>query len=122
MRKPKKPVFEGKLRLKKGDEVIVLVGKDKGKRGKVIQTVPGEGKVIVDGVNVVTRHQKPRSAGSRAMVKQQLGEMMVPLGVSVAKVMLVCPKCNMEARTARVATTAGDMARKCRKCGELVDA
>ncbi len=121
MRQKKKPTFEGKMRLKKGDEVIVLAGKDKGKRGKVIQTLPGEGKVIVDGVNVVTRHQKPRSASSRAMVKQQLGEMMIPLGVSLAKVMLVCPKCNKETRIGRVPTTDGDMARKCRKCGELVD-
>ena len=122
MRKKKKPTFEGKMRMKKGDEVIVLAGKDKGKRGKVIQTLPDVGKVIVDGVNVVTRHQKPRTASSRAVVKQQLGEMMIPLGVSLAKVMLVCPKCNKETRIARVPTTAGDMARKCRKCGELVDA
>jgi large subunit ribosomal protein L24 len=119
--KKKKPTFEGKMRLKKGDEVIVLAGKDKGKRGKVLQTLPGDGKVIVEGVNVVTRHQKPRSATSRAMVKQQLGEMMMPMGVSLAKVMLVCPKCNKETRIGQVATTDGDMARKCRKCGELVD-
>lgn len=110
------------MRIKKDDEVQVIAGKDKGKRGKVIQTLPGEGKVIVDGVNVVTRHQKPRSAGSRAMVKQQLGEMMIPLGVSLAKVMLVCPKCNKETRIGRAATAAGHMARACRKCGELVDA
>ncbi|MCX8052658.1 MAG: 50S ribosomal protein L24 [Armatimonadetes bacterium] len=122
MRRKKKPTFEGKMRLKKGDEVIVLAGKDKGKRGKIIQTLPETGKVIVDGVNVVTRHQKPRSASSRAMVRQQLGEMMVPLGVPISKVMLVCPKCNKETRIARVATTDGEMARKCRKCGELVDA
>lgn len=119
--KKSKPKFEGKLKLKKGDEVIVLAGKDKGKRGKIIQTVPDEGKVIVDGVNVVTRHRRPRSAGSRAMVKQQLGEIHVPLGISVAKVMLVCPKCNKETRTARAATTEGGWARKCRKCGELVE-
>ena len=120
--KKKKPVYEGKMNLRKGDEVIVLTGKDKGKRGKIIQTLPEAGKVIVDGVNVVTRHQKPRSASSRAMVKQQLGEMQMPTGVSVAKVMLVCPKCNKETRTARVPTTSGDIVRKCRKCGELVDA
>ena len=83
--KKKKPVFEGKMNLKKGDEVIVLAGKDKGKRGKIIQTIPEEGKVIVDGVNVVTRHQKPRSASSRAMVKQQLGEMQMPMGLHGCK-------------------------------------
>lgn len=120
MRKSK-PKFEGKMNLKKGDEIIVLAGKDKGKRGKILQTVPEEGKVIVDGVNIVTRHQKPRSTTSRAMVKQQLGEVQMPMGVSVAKVMLVCPKCNKETRSARVRTADGEMVRSCRKCGELVD-
>ena len=119
--KKKKPVFEGKMNLKKGDEVIMLAGKDRGKRGKIIRTVPEEGKVVVDGVNVVTRHQKPRSANSRAMVKSQLGEMQMPLGVSVGKVMLVCPKCSKETRMARVAGQEGKMMRSCRKCGELVD-
>jgi large subunit ribosomal protein L24 len=119
--KKKKPVYEGKMNLKKGDEVIVLAGKDKGKRGKIIQTVPEQGKVIVEGINVVTRHQKPRSAGSRAMVKQQLGEMQMPLGVTVGKVMLMCPKCNKETRMSRVVGAEGKMVRRCRKCGELVD-
>ena len=119
--KTKKPVFEGKMRLKKGDEVIVLSGKDKGKRGKIIQTVPEQGKVIIDGVNIVTRHQKPRGQTSRAMVKQQLGEMQIPLGLPLAKVMLVCPKCNKETRLGRVKTASGDIARKCMKCGEPLD-
>ena len=119
--KKKKPVFEAKMNLKKGDEVVVLAGKDKGKRGKIIQTVPEEGRVVVDGVNVVTRHQKPRSAGSRAMVKQQLGEMHMPLAVGVSKLMLVCPKCNKETRMARLAAPDGKMTRSCRKCGQFVD-
>lgn len=120
--KIKKPKYEGKMNLKKGDEVLVLSGKDKGKRGKIIQTLPDEGKVIVEGVNVVTRHQKPRTANSRAMVKQQLGEMKMPLGVPLGKVMLICPKCNKETRMAHERTAAGDSVRECRKCGELVDA
>lgn len=119
--KKKKPVFEGKMNLKKGDEVIVLAGKDKGKRGKIISTIPEEGKVVVEGVNVVTRHQKPRSANTRAMVKQQLGEMQMPLGVGVAKVMLVCPKCNKETRMGRGEASNGKMVRKCHKCGQLLD-
>lgn len=119
--KKKKPVFEGKMNLRKGDEVVVLSGKDKGKRGKIIRTLPEAGKVIVDGVNVVTRHQKPRSASSRAMVKQQLGEMQMPMGVDIAKVMLICPHCNKETRMARVAAPDGSLARSCRKCGQLVD-
>ena len=119
--KKKKPVFKGKVNLKKGDEIIVLAGKDKGKRGKVIQTVPDQGKIIVDGINVVTRHQKPRSSGSRAVVKQQLGEVQMPMGIPLGKVMLVCPKCSKETRMSRVVATDGAYARRCRKCGELVD-
>lgn len=119
--KKSKPKYEGKMNLKKGDEVLVLSGKDKGKRGKVLQTLPDEGKVIVEGVNVVTRHQKPRTANSRAMVKQQLGEMQMPLGVPLSKVMLVCPKCSKETRMAREQTPSGDYVRRCRKCGDVVD-
>ena len=121
MWKKSKPKFEGKMHLKKGDEIIVLSGRDRGKRGKVIQTVPEEGKVIVDGVNVVTRHQKPRGTSSRAMVKQQLGEMQIPLGVPISKVMLVCPKCNKETRVTRIPGPEGGLVRGCRKCGEQVD-
>ena len=58
---------------------------------------------------------------SRAMVKGQLGEMQMPMGVSVAKVMLVCPKCNKETRIGREEFEGG-MVRKCLKCGELIDA
>ena len=119
--KKKKPDFEGKMNLRKGDEIIVLAGKDKGKRGKIIQTVPDAGKVIVDGVNVVTRHQKPRSASAGAIVKSQLGEMQMPAGLPIGKVMLICPKCNKETRMAKTLTSAGEQARKCRKCGELID-
>lgn len=116
-----KPKYEGKMHLKKGDEVLVLAGKDRGKRGKVIQTVPDQGKVIVDGVNIVTRHQKPRSTTGRAVVKQQLGEMQMPMGLPIGKVMLVCPKCAKETRMARERASDGEWVRKCRKCGELVD-
>lgn len=119
--KKKKPVFEGKMNLRKGDEVIVLAGKDKGKRGKVIQTDPEGGKVTVDGINVVIKHQKPRSTSSQAVVKQQLGEMQMPLGIPLGKVMLICPKCSKETRMHRTLTQDGKMARTCRKCGELLD-
>lgn len=119
--KKKKPVYEAKMRLRKGDEVIVLSGKDKGKRGKVQQTVPEQGKVIVEGVNMVTRHQKPRGQSSRAMVKQQLGEVQMPLGLPVSKVMLICPNCNKETRSASAKTAEGAPARKCRKCGAVIE-
>ncbi len=119
--KKKKPVYEGKMRLKKGDQVVVLSGKDKGKHGTIRQTLPEAGKVVMDGINIVTRHRKPRSTGQRGMVKQQLGEMQMPMGLLVSKVMLICPKCNKEARLASVRVEDGSIARKCRKCGALID-
>lgn len=118
--KKKKTVYEGKMRLKKGDEVIVLSGKDKGTRGKIIQTMPEEGKVVVDGVNIVTRHRKPRTTNQRAMVKQQLGEMQIPMGLPVGKVMLICPMCSRETRLGSVRVEDGSIARKCRKCGKTL--
>jgi large subunit ribosomal protein L24 len=119
--KKKKPAYEGKMRLKKGDEIIVLSGKDKGSRGTIRQTIPTEGKVVVDGVNIATRHRKPRGTTGRAMVKQQLGEMQIPMGILVGKVMLICPKCNKEARVGSVRGEDGTITRKCRKCGQLID-
>lgn len=115
----KEPKFEGKMRLKKGDEVLVLSGKSKGKRGKVLETQPERGMVVVEGINVVTKHQKPRSANSRAMVKQQLGEIQTPAPIPVSKVMLMCPSCNKETRLARESSAEG-WVRKCRKCNAVI--
>lgn len=115
----KQPKFEGKMRLKKGDEVLVLSGKSKGKRGKILETEPERGTVVVEGVNVVKKHQKPRSANSRAMVKQQLGEIEAPAPIPISKVMLVCPNCQKETRFAREMTAEG-AARKCRKCNTVI--
>lgn len=120
MIKRQKPKFEGRLRLKRGDEVVVLVGKDKGKRGKIIETVPDEGRVIVDGVNVATKHQRPQRA-TRATPKTQTGLIHTPAAMSSAKVMLVCPKCSKPTRITSGITKDGSKTRRCTKCEELID-
>lgn len=120
MRKSR-PLYEGKMSLKKGDEVLVLAGKDKGKRAKVQQSLPKEGRVIVDGVNMVTRHKKAQGNNSRGMVKGQLGEIHMPAPLPINKVMLVCPKCSKATRAAREVTADGASVRKCKKCGGLID-
>lgn len=119
--KKKKPVFEGKVRLKKNDEVIVMAGKDKGKRGKVLETIVSQNRVRIDGVNVVRKHQKSKGTSSRAMVKQQTGEIDFPLAISVSNVMLVCPHCSKETRVASAQNEDGTHGRKCRKCGQMID-
>jgi len=113
--------FQGKLRLKKGDEVIVLAGKDKGKRGKIIETMPDEGKVIVDGINIVTRHQRPRMT-SRAAPKTQTGTIKKPAPLPGGKVMLVCPHCSKPAKTTIALNDEGAKSRICKLCHQAVDA
>ena len=85
-----------KLHVKAGDTVVILSGKDKGKKGKVLQVSPKEGKVIVEGCNMVSKHVKPRSA-------QQAGGIVKAEGALYAcKVMPVCPKCKKPTRVGYV--------------------
>jgi large subunit ribosomal protein L24 len=120
MKKSYKPKFEGQLRLKKGDEVVVLTGKDKGKHGKIIETIPDQGRVAIDGVNVMTKHQRPGRA-TRATPKTQTGLIHMPAPMSAAKVMLLCPKCSKPTRISTGETQDGTRTRRCQKCNELID-
>lgn len=120
MIKRKKIKFEGQLRLKTGDQVVVLSGKDKGKQGKIIETIPDEGRVIIDGVNIVTKHRRPGKT-TRATPKTQTGLMHMPAPMDAGKIMLLCPKCSKPTRVATGSMTDGTRTRRCRKCLELID-
>ncbi len=85
-----------KMSIKKDDLVVVLSGKDKGKQGKILSVLPKESKVIVEGVNVATRHTKPRKQGEQGgIVKREAP-------IYACKVQKVCPKCNKPATRSRV--------------------
>ncbi len=101
-------------RIKKGDLVEVISGKDKGKRGKVLRVIPKEGKVIVEGVNMVKRHQRPNPR----MREGGIVEREAPIYAS--KVMLVCPSCNQRTRVG-FKVVDGKKVRYCKKCGEIID-
>jgi large subunit ribosomal protein L24 len=124
MIRKKKLVYEAKMRIKKNDEVVVLSGKDKGKKAKVLETLPDAGKVRLEGLNMATRHRKPggQSNRNRAMMNEQLGEMKFPAAMPVGKVMLICPRCNHETRVKGAKDQEGKPARMCGKCKELIDA
>ena len=77
-----------KVHVKTGDKVIILSGRDKGKEGKVLEVSPSEGKVIVEGCNIVTKHVKPKRMG------QQGGIVKAEAPLYACKVQLVCPKCG----------------------------
>ena len=98
------------MSIRKDDTVVVLSGKDKGKQGKVLSVDPKGGKVIVEGVNVVSRHQKPRRQGEEG------GIIKMESALYACKVMRVCPKCNKPTRPAHKETANGKV-RVCKKCG-----
>ena len=103
-----------KLHVKSGDTVVILSGKDKGKRGKVLEVSPKEGKVIVENCNVMTKHVKPRKQGDAGGIVKAEGAMYA------SKVMLICPKCNQPTRIGRKILADGSKERLCKnkKCGE----
>ena len=99
-----------KLHIKRDDTVVILSGKDKGKKGKVLETSPKEQKVIVEGVNMVTKHVKPRRASEPGGIVSAEGAMYA------AKVMLVCPSCGKPTRVAHKVLADGTKTRACKKC------
>lgn len=102
------------LNVKKGDNVKVLAGKDKGKTGKVLATDPKTKKVLVEGVNMATRHVKPRSA------TEQGGKKTVEAPVDCSNVQIICPSCSQAVRV-RHALVDGKNVRVCAKCGAGLD-
>ncbi len=98
------------MNIKKDDKVIVLSGKDKGKEGKVLSADPKGGKVIVEGVNVASKHMKPKKQGDQG------GIIKMETPIYACKVMVVCPKCGKPTRVAHK-LDAGKNVRVCKKCG-----
>ena len=99
-----------KMSIKKGDLVVVLSGKDKGKQGKVLEVMPKDAKVLVEKVNVVSRHTKPRRQGEEGGIIQKEAP------IYACKVQTVCPKCGKATRIAH--KIEGDKkVRVCKKCG-----
>ena len=98
------------MNIRKDDKVVVLSGKDKGKQGKVLVADPKALKVIVEGVNVATKHQKPRKQGEEG------GIIKVETPIYTAKVQLVCPKCGKATRVGHKIAD-GKKVRVCKKCG-----
>ena len=99
-----------KLHIKRDDTVVVISGDSKGTRGKVIAAAPEEGKVIVAGANVVSKHTKARKQGDKSQIVKTEGAMYA------CKVQLVCPKCDKGVR-AKVKLVDGKKVRVCAKCG-----
>ena len=98
------------MNVKKGDTVVVLSGKDKGKQGKVQSTLPKASKVVVEGVNMVTCHTKPRRQGEEGGIVRR------EAALYASKVQVVCPKCGKPTRVAHKIED-GKKSRVCKHCG-----
>ncbi|MCD8095071.1 MAG: 50S ribosomal protein L24 [Ruminococcus sp.] len=103
-----------KVHVKTGDTVVVLSGRNKGQQGTVMAVSPKEGKVIVEGLNKVKKHVKPRSAAEQGGIVEAEGAMYS------SKVQLVCPKCGKTTRVAHRILEDGSKVRVCKNegCGE----
>lgn len=105
------------MKIKKGDNIIVISGKDKGKRGKIIKTYPKEQLVVVENINLKKKHQRPKTGGKK-------GEKIeTPRPISVSSVMLICKNCGKSVRICykilkdSSAKRASKKLRICKKCG-----
>ena len=97
--------------IRTSDTVVVLSGRDKGKQGRIMKVNPRDGKIIVEGINMAKRHQKPRKKGDPGgIIKKE-----TPIYAS--KVMRICPKCSKPTRGAHLVKGDGTKVRVCKKCG-----
>tara|TARA_B100001093_G_C26783295_1_gene995566 strand:- start:298 stop:621 length:324 start_codon:yes stop_codon:yes gene_type:complete len=103
-----------KLKIKKGDQVVVLTGRDKGAKGEVLKAIPSEGRVIVQGVNLVTKHQKPTQVSPGGITKMELP-------IHVSNVALVDPKKGEATRIGYKTLKDGKKVRVAKKSGETID-
>lgn len=103
------------LNVKKGDKVVVIAGKDKGKSGKVMSANPAKGRVIVEGVNMATVHVSAQKSGGKdsGIIKREAS-------IDVSNVMRVCPKCNEPTRIGHKFLDDGSKVSVCKKCGETI--
>jgi len=116
------------MKVKKGDLVHVLRGKDAGKEGRVLEALPKQGRVVVENINVIKRHRRPRpiqstaGVGGAAMIPGGIIDLPAPLPVS--NVMVVCPTCGKPTRVGTIEKTVKDKTvrvRVCKHCGEEID-
>ena len=103
------------LHVKKGDNVVVIAGKDKQKTGNIISANPTDNTVVVAGVNIISKHQKPRKAGEKGGIIKREGK------IDASNVQIICPTCGKATRVAH--KLEGDKkVRTCKKCGASLDA
>ena len=108
------------MKLKSGDKVKIIAGKDKGKKGKILQVFPLRNKVSVEGINLTIKHMRPRRQNEKGQ------KIEFPAPMSISNLMLICPRCNKPTRIKykildKIEKRKNKRQRMCAKCGELID-
>jgi large subunit ribosomal protein L24 len=103
------------MKIQKNDNVLIITGKDKGKKGKVRKVLPDKDRVIVEGVNLIKRHSKTKGKTRQAGIIELEGP------IHVSNMMLICNKCNKPARVGVRILEDGKKARHCLSCSEIID-
>jgi len=113
------PAGAFKPHVRKGDEVLVLAGKDKGERGRVSAVFPQRERALVEGVNIVVRHQRARG-GTQVTAEQRSGRITKPAPIHVSNLMVICPACHQPSRQGH-RNVEGRWVRVCKRCGEIME-
>ncbi len=103
------------MRVRTGDNVLVIAGRDKGKTGRVERNLPRDGRVVVEGVNVVTKHMRGQPG------VRQAGRIQFEAPIHVSNVVLICNKCNQPTRSRTTFLETGARVRSCTRCQEVID-
>ena len=103
------------LHVKKGDNVLVIAGKDKGKSGKVLTAIPADNAVVVSGINIVSKHKKPRNAQDKGGIVKKENK------IDSSNVQIICPECGKATRIAHAIDENGKKFRQCKKCKASLD-
>lgn len=104
-----------KLKVKKGDTAVIIVGKDKGKSAEVSEVFPKENRLTLKGLNIIVKHRKPKSAQDKGGIVKKEGKLQV------SSVMVVCPACHKATRVKMGQSAKGEKVRLCKKCGAPLD-
>ncbi|HFC47034.1 MAG TPA: 50S ribosomal protein L24 [Dissulfuribacter thermophilus] len=102
-----------KFKIRKNDRVQVITGKDRGKVGKVLRVIPRKSRAIVEGVNIVKKHQKPTPGSQGGIIEKEAS-------IHISNLMLICPKCTDPVRVGFKILEDGSKVRICKKCGEVI--